>query len=104
MVRQTLKTVHPNLHITVSNVLEREATPDDRAAHIDIADWLLRWKTTPFNNILDLPKETPSDSLDRILNLVPAEHHTEVKSLVEDFQLELFSVSHSPISTLRNDD
>ncbi len=94
----------PNLHITVSNVLEREATPDDRAAHIDIADWLLRWKTTPFNNILDLPKETPSDSLDRILNLVPAEHHTEVKSLVEDFQLELFSVSHSPISTLRNDD
>ncbi len=31
--------------ITVSDVLERRATDHERYAHIDIADWLIRWRT-----------------------------------------------------------
>ncbi len=33
-----------NLSITVSDLLERNATDTDRNAHIDIADWLIRWR------------------------------------------------------------
>lgn len=32
------------LDITVSDILEKNATESDRQAHIDIADWLIRWK------------------------------------------------------------
>lgn len=32
------------LAITVSDVLEQNATDPDRHAHIDIADWLIRWR------------------------------------------------------------
>ncbi|MCI2107980.1 MAG: DUF6371 domain-containing protein [Bacteroidales bacterium] len=34
----------PQLDITVSDILEKNATEADRRAHIDIADWLIRWK------------------------------------------------------------
>lgn len=33
---------YPDLGVTVSPVLQRSATPEDREVHIDIADWLLR--------------------------------------------------------------
>ena len=32
----------PDLNVSISDVLQRIATADDFAAHIDIADWLLR--------------------------------------------------------------
>jgi hypothetical protein len=32
------------LNITISDILEKNATQADRQAHIDIADWLIRWK------------------------------------------------------------
>lgn len=31
-------------NIVVSNLLEKNASPEDRTAQIDIADWLIRWK------------------------------------------------------------
>lgn len=33
------------IDITVSNVLEKNATEEDRQNHIDIADWLIRWRS-----------------------------------------------------------
>lgn len=37
----------PGLNVTVSDILQRNATPEDFSAHIDIADWLLRWHCHP---------------------------------------------------------
>ena len=37
---QKLKAI-PNLNVTIADVLERNATPEDFKAQIDIADWLL---------------------------------------------------------------
>ena len=33
----------PHLDLKVSDLLEKHATPEDRAAHIDLADWLLKY-------------------------------------------------------------
>ena len=33
----------PHLDLKVSDLLEKYATPEDRAAHIDLADWLLKY-------------------------------------------------------------
>ena len=33
----------PHLNLKVSDLLEKHATPADRAAHIDLADWLLKY-------------------------------------------------------------
>ena len=33
----------PHLDIRISRLLEDNATPTDRAAHIDLADWLLKY-------------------------------------------------------------
>lgn len=37
----------PGLNVTIADVLQKEATPQDFLDHIDIADWLLRYKTRP---------------------------------------------------------
>ena len=34
----------PDLNITISPLLELNATPEDISNHIDIADWLIKWK------------------------------------------------------------
>ena len=38
---------YPELGVTVSPVLQRNALPEDREAHIDITDWLLRERCHP---------------------------------------------------------
>ena len=35
----------PHLNLKVSDLLEKHATPEDRAAHIDLADWLIQFLT-----------------------------------------------------------
>ena len=35
----------PHLNLKVSDLLEKHATPADRAAHIDLADWLIQFLT-----------------------------------------------------------
>ncbi len=42
---QTLNT-QTGLNITISDILQKHATPQDRQSNIDIADWLIRWRTT----------------------------------------------------------
>ena len=33
----------PHLDLKVSDLLEKHATPEARAAHIDLADWLIQY-------------------------------------------------------------
>ena len=35
----------PHLDLKVSDLLEKHATPEDRAAHIDLADWIIQFLT-----------------------------------------------------------
>ena len=39
----------PHLDIRISRLLEDNATPADRAAHIDLADWILKYLETNNN-------------------------------------------------------
>ena len=39
----------PHLNIRISRLLEDNATPADRAAHIDLADWILKYLETDNN-------------------------------------------------------
>lgn len=39
----------PHLDIRISRLLEDNATPADRAAHIDLADWILKYLETDNN-------------------------------------------------------
>ncbi len=51
------------LTITVSDVLERRATDHERYAHIDIADWLIRWRTETikkFGTLEPIPLAVPA--------------------------------------------
>ena len=38
---------YPELAVTISPVLQQNSTREDREAHIDIADWLLRYMFGP---------------------------------------------------------
>ena len=64
----------PELQITVSDLLERVATPEDRKNHIDIADLLIREMLNP------VPREP---SLEEIVSGLPE----EAKWLIEDLGL-----------------
>ena len=64
----------PELQITVSDLLERVATPEDRENHIDIADLLIREMLDP------TPREP---SLEEIVAGLPE----EAKKLIEDLGL-----------------
>ncbi len=47
----------PQLNITVSDILKKNATEADREAHIDIADWLIRWKKEGGGSEMPIPQE-----------------------------------------------
>ena len=59
----------PHLGIIVSDLLEKNATPEDRAAHIDIADLLIRWMQAR------------------------QEHHAEMLALIEELDLKVVGVT-----------
>jgi hypothetical protein len=71
--------------ITVSDLLQRNATPTDREAHIDLADWLIRWKKGE-------PTSFSTETLrtfEAIAQYFDPAHHEELKNWIEDFGLEL---------------
>ncbi len=74
----------PHLGIKVSNLLQKNATEEEREQHIDIADWLVKWKLEP--------RPAASTSLNRTFKKVAKyfspEHHPEILALIEDFELE----------------
>ena len=82
---------YPQLGITVSPILQQNATAEDLEAHIDIADWLIRYKLHP-------PKETVEKHCVDFLKAaryVSPEYHDELEALIEDLDLEFWEVERT---------
>lgn len=73
------------LDIRVSNLLEANATDEEREQHIDIADWLIKWKIEPQQK----PRQINPTFL-RVAKYFSSEYHEEVLQLIEDFDLEFW--------------
>lgn len=82
-------TLIPGASIKVSDYLERNATDQDREAHIDIADLLLR-NTGPH------PQQQSGPTPNPILKYFSPEHHQELEALIQE--LDLIPVSIKKIS------
>ncbi len=109
---QTLNT-QTGLNITVSDILQRQATDRDRQSHIDIADWLIRWRTnTPDSSLRhpDSPDRHPAlplrhPALDagsppnpshfEILKYFSPQYHPELQLLITDLDLIPTSIRHA---------
>lgn len=76
----------PHLNIKVSNLLQKNATEEERAQHIDIADWLVKWNLEP--------RPAASTHLNRTFQKVAKyfspEYHAEILALIEEFELEVW--------------
>ena len=90
---------YPELGVTVSPVLQRNALPEDREAHIDIADWLLRdmFGPAPFCHSERSPEGGVEESPWRreflkIADVLSPESHAEVEALIEELGLEVWRV------------
>ena len=103
------------LTITVSDVLEKNATDKERLNHIDIADWLIKWRqecirqfggtdTVPFpdhnpgtwNNsgTRDNPGPSPehcpqfaNPNMQLVAKYFPAQHWSALEELIDEFDL-----------------
>ena len=82
------------LQIKVSTLLQQEATPEDIAAHIDIADWLIRYCHARRSGVI--PSERSESSVSqkhhstaflKAVQYFPPEHHANLESFIEEFEL-----------------
>lgn len=89
----------PFLSVTFSDILEKEGTPEDRAAQIDIADWLLQWQSNccvpsvplvPERNTAQ--PEGTNPVLAEVARYFSPESLPEVAALIEDLDLEIISI------------
>ena len=89
----------PFLSVTFSDILEKEGTPEDRAAQIDIADWLLRCfchpersegSPQPDGTLCPVPP-VPERNKD-LARFFSPESLPEVAALIEDLDLEIVSI------------
>ena len=78
----------PHLNIKVSNLLQKNATEEEREQHIDIADWLVKWNLEP--------KPESSSHLNRtfqkVARYVSPEFHEQLLGLIEDLDLEVWDL------------
>ena len=79
---------YEELHITVSPILQQEATPEDLDNHIDIADWLIRLKTHP----VDASGKRHSVAFLRAMQYITPEYHANLEAFIKEFELELWGV------------
>lgn len=77
----------PYLNIKVSRLLRDNATAKEREEHIDIADWLVKWMLEPGAKC-----SSRSEIVFReVEGLVCPEYRDEVRALIEDLGLEVWS-------------
>lgn len=98
----------PYLSIHLSDILERNATPEDREAHIDIADVLIRWKLgkqsffsseeTPSNTDVPFPD---NPIMQEIMKCISPQYWDEIDDLIKELDLELIGMTRS-IETIKN--
>mgnify|MGYP002521071029 CR=1 FL=1 len=65
-------------------LMQAEAIRAEREQHIDIADWLIKWKLEPRS-------EDPAKmnrTFQKVAKYFSPEHHEEILALIEDFELE----------------
>ena len=79
---------YPQLGITVSPILQQNATAEDLEAHIDIADWLIRYKLRPPGE----PVKKHCVEFLKAARYISPEYHEELEALIEDFDLEFWGV------------
>ncbi len=74
----------PDLNIKVADLLVRFGTEEDQEAHIDIADWLIRWHRTP--------NPRADATFAAIAEYFSPEVHQELRALIHDLDLELVEI------------
>ena len=81
---------YAQLQVTVSTVLQQNASPEDIAAHIDIADWLIRENLSRHSGLDPESHDRASRVLATILHRVPvpADLQPNLLGLIADFELE----------------
>ena len=89
---------YPDLGITVSPILQQNATAEDLENHIDIADLLIRYKNPSFAGLTgESPSVDPESPRKRCLSFLRAarfiapEHQDEVEALINDLDLDFWS-------------
>ncbi|MDO4827725.1 MAG: hypothetical protein Q4B16_09325 [Bacteroidia bacterium] len=109
----------PHLAITVSDLVQHNATPSDHAAHIDIADLLIKWRQTGnaagdaagTADLTDPTSGSTGDTSDnasgnaRTLNpvflqvqkYISPEHQDNVLALIEELELEVEGVGRMTV-------
>ena len=83
----------PHLRVIVSDLLERNATQEDRDAHIDIVDLLIRWVHSDSSS---KSVRSINPVFQEIQKYISPEYYNEVLALIEDLDLEVVRVKKSP--------
>ena len=85
---------YPQLGITVSPILQQNATAEDLEANIDIADWLIRYRHSRPD------RESPRHRIDflKAARYISPEYHEELEALIEDLDLEFWGVERIEVS------
>lgn len=98
----------PRLEVLVSDYLQKNASEQDLNDHIDIADWLVRWKTAP-ETFVSLP-ETPIQSIQQAreeLTLAEMRQYLSPETvaaatlLVEELGLQLVSITYNKTDEMK---
>ena len=79
----------PSLYTQITNFLRQEATDEELSIGADVADILIRWKTSPES------RDHPDDKnhiLTEIRRYFSPQYVDEVMALVEDLDLEIVGV------------
>lgn len=87
----------PDLNVTVSDVLQRNATPQDFLDHIDIADWLLRERgrfpchseRSPQGGVEESPRRHSRTFLE-VQKYISPENWENVEAFIDELKLEFF--------------
>lgn len=90
---------YPQLSITVSPILQQNATAEDLATRIDIADWLIRYKLglgchserSQQGGVEESRKKHYVDFL-KAARYISPEYHGELEALIKDLDLEFWGV------------
>ncbi len=76
----------PHLSIKISDILQKNATEEERELHIDIADWLIKWKLEPRSEGEVMMNRT----FQKVAKYFSPEYHEEILGLIEDLGLEVW--------------
>ena len=83
----------PQLAVTISPVLQQNATQEDREAHIDIADWLIRYLLMP----------SPEDAWRRnseflkAMEFISEDKQEEAGKLIQELGLLFLGAENNPL-------